>query len=261
MDLISVAVEMLVSTLADVAPIAIFLLLFQTVILRRPLAHKSRLLLGFGLVVVGLGLFLAGLEQALFPLGRLMAEQLTGMLAAVPAGELRWYDYYWVYAFGFAIGFGTTIAEPALLAVALKANEVSGGTIHVWGLRVAVALGVAVAVALGCLRIVTGTPLQWYFIAGYLIVIVQTALSPRSIVPLAYDSGGVTTSTVTVPLVTALGLGLAANVPGRNVLLDGFGIIAFASLVPIMSVLAYAQLASQIDKFAELRRREKRRTA
>jgi len=262
MDLIAVAATMLFSTLIDVAPIAIFLLLFQTVVLRRTLAHKSRLLVGFGLVVAGLGLFLAGLEQALFPLGRLMAEQLTGMLAAtVPAEELRWYDYYWVYAFGFSIAFGTTIAEPALLAVALKANQVSGGTIHVWGLRVAVALGVAVAVALGCLRIVTGASLQWFFIVGYLIVIVQTALAPRSIVPLAYDSGGVATSTVTVPLVTALGLGLAANVPGRNVLLDGFGIIGFACLVPIMSVLAYAQLTRFIEKLAEQRRRENRSTS
>jgi hypothetical protein len=213
------------------------------------------------LVVAGLGLFLAGLEQALFPLGRLMAEQLTGMVSATaPASGLSWQDYYWVYAFGFAIGFSTTIAEPALLAVALKANEVSGGTIHVWGLRVAVALGVAVAVTIGCLRIVTGTPLQWIFIAGYLVVIVQTAFSPRAIVPLAYDTGGVTTSTVTVPLVTALGLGLAANVPGRNVLLDGFGIIALASLLPIMSVLAYAQLSKLIEKFAEVRRQKIRRT-
>jgi hypothetical protein len=124
----------------------------------------------------------------------------------------------------------------------------SGGAIHVWGLRVAVALGVAVGVALGCFRIVTGTPLHWYIIAGYLIVMVQTAFSPKLIVPLAYDSGGVTTSTVTVPLVTALGLGLAEQIPGRNALLDGFGLIAFASLFPIISVLAYAQLSGLKDK-------------
>jgi hypothetical protein len=245
MDLISLATRALLGTVLDVAPIAGFLWIFHSLVLQRPLARKRQVFVGFGLVVVGLSLFQAGLEQALFPVGRLMAEQLTSMLVTEGAvADLSWYDYYWVYMFGFAIGFGTTIAEPSLLAVALKANEVSGGTIHVWGLRVAVALGVAVAVALGCARIVTGTPLHWLIIAGYLIVVVQTVFAPQNIVPLAYDSGGVTTSTVTVPLVTALGLGLAANVPGRDVLLDGFGLIALASLFPIMGVLAYAQLTN-----------------
>jgi len=134
------------------------------------------------------------------------------------------------------------VAEPALLAVAIKANQVSAGTITVRGLRVAVALGVAVGVALGTFRIVTGTPLHWYIITGYVVVIIQTALAPRLIIPLAYDSGGVTTSTVTVPLVAALGLGLAETIPGRSPILDGFGLIAFASLFPIMAVMAYAQL-------------------
>jgi hypothetical protein len=154
-----------------------------------------------------------------------------------------WKDYLWVYLFAFLIGFSTTIAEPSLIAVAIKANEVSGGAIGIWGLRIAVALGVAVGIALGAYRIVVGDPIHWYIIAGYIVVVIQTAYAPKLIVPLAYDSGGVTTSTVTVPLVAALGLGLSETVPGRNPLIDGFGLIAFASLFPIMSVMAYAQLS------------------
>jgi mannose/fructose/N-acetylgalactosamine-specific phosphotransferase system component IIC len=125
----------------------------------------------------------------------------------------------------------------------VKAAEVSGGAIHVWGLRVAVAIGVAVGIALGVWRIITGWPIHWFIIGGYVLVVIQTGFAPKRIIPLAYDSGGVTTSTVTVPLVTALGLGLASSVPGRNPLLDGFGLIAFASLFPIMAVMAYAQLS------------------
>jgi hypothetical protein len=153
-----------------------------------------------------------------------------------------------VYVFAFAIGFATTIAEPSLLAVAIKANQVSGGSIGVWGLRVAVAIGVAVGISLGAFRIVSGTPLHWYIIAGYVVVVVQTLFAPKIIIALAYDSGGVTTSTVTVPLVAALGLGLASTVPGRSALLDGFGLIAFASLFPIMSVIAYAQISEFISR-------------
>jgi hypothetical protein len=137
----------------------------------------------------------------------------------------------------------TTIAEPSLIAVAIKANEVSAGAIGTWGLRMAVALGVAIGIALGTYRIVTGTPLHYYIIAGYIVVVIQTFFAPKMIVPLAYDSGGVTTSTVTVPLVAALGLGLAETVPGRSALIDGFGLIAFASLFPIISVMAYAQFS------------------
>jgi len=154
-----------------------------------------------------------------------------------------WSDYFWVYVFAAAIGFATTVAEPALIAVALKANQVSGGTITVNGLRFAVAVGVAAGVALGTFRIVTGTPLHWYIISGYIIVIIQTTVAPRAIIPLAYDSGGVTTSTVTVPLVAALGLGLAETIPGRSPMIDGFGLIAFASLFPMITVMAYAQIS------------------
>jgi hypothetical protein len=177
-----------------------------------------------------------------------MAEQLThpDFMQNGSAGlqhVLNWADYYWVYIFAFAIGFSTTVAEPSLIAVAIKAHQVSAGAIGVWGLRIAVAIGVAVGISLGTWRIVTGYPLQYFIITGYVMVIIQTYYAPKLIVPLAYDSGGVTTSTVTVPLVAALGLGLAESVPGRSTLLDGFGLIAFASLFPIMSVMAYAQIS------------------
>lgn len=249
MDLITESGRILIGTARDVVPVAVFLFFFHGVVLKRRLVNMGRIIAGFCLVLLGLGLFLIGLDIGLFPLGRLMAEQLTTISLEQGSGlRAHWLDYYWVYVFAFMLAFGTTVAEPALLAVARKAHAVSGGAIHVWGLRVAVALGVAVGVALGCFRIVTGTPLYAYIIAGYLIVVVQTAFSPRLIVPLAYDSGGVSTSTVTVPLVTALGLGLAEHVPGRNALLDGFGLIAFACLFPIISVLAYAQLSALKDQ-------------
>lgn len=238
----------LLAILRDVLPIAAVLFGFQLFVIRQPVPNMRRVLLGFFYVVLGMVLFLEGLEQALFPLGRLMAEQLTAaefilQSAGAALDFLHWSDYYWVYIFAFAIGFSTTVAEPALIAVAIKANQVSAGAIGVWGLRIAVAIGVAVGIALGAWRIVTGYPLHYFIIAGYVFVIIQTYFAPRMIVPLAYDSGGVTTSTVTVPLVAALGLGLAESVPGRTPLLDGFGLIAFASLFPIMSVMAYAQLS------------------
>ncbi len=229
------------STVTDVLPLAVILLGFQVFVLRRAITDLRRVLLGFLFVLLGLALFLEGLDMALFPLGKLMAEQLTHPDFIGTAGD--WHSYGWVFAFAAAIGFATTIAEPALIAVAMKANHVSGGAVGVWGLRIAVAIGVAIGISLGSFRIVTGTPLHWYIIAGYILVVIQTPFAPRSIVALAYDSGGVTTSTVTVPLVAALGLGLATTVPGRSPVLDGFGLIAFASLLPIMSVMAYAQLS------------------
>jgi hypothetical protein len=237
----------LLSMLRDVLPIAAILFGFQILVLRRPIKNPARVAMGMIFVLLGLTLFLQGLESALFPIGRLMAEQLTapeflyGSVAGV-LDRVSWLDFLWVYCFAAAIGFATTVAEPALLAVAIKANQVSGGTITVRGLRYAVAIGVAIGVALGVFRIITGTPLHWYIISGYIVVILQTWFAPKLIIPLAYDSGGVTTSTVTVPLVAALGLGLAETIPGRSPVLDGFGLIAFASLFPIMAVMAYAQL-------------------
>ena len=237
----------LLSTVFDVAPIIAVLTLFQVFVLRRRLPNLRRTVAGLMCVLLGLALFLVGLENALFPVGETMARQLTAHAASGAEnalGGVDWRDYMLVYAFGAAIGFATTVAEPSLIAVAIKAEEVSGGAIRAWGLRIAVAVGVAIGVSLGCFRIVTGTPLPWYIIAAYAIVIVQTFRSSRTIVPLAYDSGGVTTSTVTVPVVAALGLGLAGSIPGRNPLIDGFGLIAFASVFPIMTVLGYAIVAS-----------------
>lgn len=245
LNILSDLIAVIAGTVWDVLPIAIIIFGFQILILRKPIPNLKRIVTGFGLVVLGLGFFLEGLEAALFPLGRLMAQQLTDP-AFIANGEaasaLNWTDYQWVYLFAFAIGFSTTIAEPSLLAVAIKANQVSAGSIGVWGLRIAVAIGVAIGVTLGVNRIVTGTPLYWYIIAGYVLVLVQTLFAPKMIIALAYDSGGVTTSTVTVPVVAALGLGLASSVSGRNPVVDGFGLIAFASVFPIMAVLAYAQI-------------------
>ena len=239
--------QSLLSTVTDVLPIAAILLFFQLAVLRQPIPHLREVLVGLVYVVLGL---------ALFPLGKVMARQLTDPAFVAGGAVAHWSDYGWVYAFAFAIGFSTTIAEPALIAVAVKAREVSGGTVNAWGLRVAVALGVAIAIAVGAFRIVTGTPLHLYMIGGYLVVIVQTWLAPRDIIPLAYDSGGVTTSTVTVPLVAALGLGLASTVPGRSALLDGFGLIALASLFPMITVMGYAQIGAALA-----RRRLRRSTA
>lgn len=233
------------STLLDVAPIVAILAVFQFAVLRRRPPRLRRIAIGFVYVLVGLTLFLIGLDEALFPLGETMARQLT---APERIGETGWSAYLPVYAFAAAIGFATTIAEPSLIAVAVKAEEISGGSVGATGLRIAVAVGVAAGVALGCLRIVTGTPLAWYIVAAYAVVILQTIRAQRAIVPLAYDSGGVTTSTVTVPVVAALGLGLAASVPGRSPLIDGFGLIAFASVFPIVSVLGYAWVASRLGR-------------
>ncbi|MCU7906785.1 MAG: DUF1538 domain-containing protein [Candidatus Thiodiazotropha sp. (ex Epidulcina cf. delphinae)] len=245
-EIIAHFITILTSTLLDVLPIAGILFGFQLLVLRRPLKNPKEVMLGFLMVLAGLVLFLEGLDLALFPLGELMANQLTSpeLLSTQSAGgNIEWHHYFWVYLFAACIGFSTTIAEPSLIAVAIKANQVSAGAISQWGLRIAVAIGVAIGIALGSYRIITGTPLHWYIMSGYVVVIIQTLFAPRSIIALAYDSGGVTTSTVTVPLVAALGLGLSSNIPGRNPMLDGFGLIAFASLFPIISVMAYAQLS------------------
>ena len=248
MELISSLINVILVTIRDVLPIVIIIFGFQIFVIRKAVPNIKKVLVGFVYVLVGLGLFLVGLEEALFPLGKMMAQQLTdpqfilgGLHQAT--GALQWGDYMWVYIFAAAIGFATTIAEPSLIAVAIKAQEVSGGAIGVWGLRIAVAVGVAAGISLGTFRIVTGTPLHYYIMAGYVLVVIQTYFAPSLIIGLAYDSGGVTTSTVTVPLVAALGLGLASTVPGRSPLLDGFGLIAFASLFPMVTVMGYAQIS------------------
>ncbi len=264
MDLTGPAMKTILSTAFDVLPIVLFIFVFQVFVIRQPIHDAKRLVAGLLFTILGLGLFLVGLEQALFPLGRLMAEQLTHpefLMQGAAKLDFHWSNYAWVYVFAFAIGFATTIAEPALLAVAMKANETSGGAIHVWGLRVAVAIGAAVGVSLGCFRIIAGLPLQAFILVGYIIVVIQTIWAPRIVIPLAYDSGGVTTSTVTVPLVAALGLGLAETVPGRNPLLDGFGLVAFTCLFPIISVLAYAQLSAFREQLANRRKLRQRNGA
>ena len=244
------------TTVRDVAPIGILLIFFQTFVLNSPVPNLKKVIVGLLYVISGLALFLIGLEQALFPLGDLMAKQLTdpAFITGGSGGDnqiIEWWQYYWVYIFAAAIGFSTTVAEPSLIAVSIKANETSGGALKPWGLRIAVAIGVAVSIALGAFRIVTGTSLAYYMMVGYLIVIIQTIFAPKMIVPLAYDSGGVTTSTVTVPLVTALGLGLASTVPGRSPLVDGFGLIALASLFPMITVMGYAQISNYIQSRKE----------
>ena len=244
--------KILLATCRDVLPIILLITGFQLFVLRQPIPHLRRLIVGGVYVVIGLALFLAGLEKALFPLGKIMASQLSDPAFIYGPGEVvlqaDWKAYGWVYLFAAMIGFATTIAEPSLIAVAFKAREVSAGTIKQWGLRITVAVGVAFGISLGTIRIVTGTPLYLYILVGYIIVILQTMFAPKSIIALAYDSGGVTTSTVTVPLVAALGLGLAATVPGRNPALDGFGLIAFASLFPIITVMGYAQIMHWLIK-------------
>ncbi len=235
--------QSLAATAQDVVPIVVILFGFQIFVLKRKMANLGAVITGFVLVLLGLAFFLEGLEQALFPLGKLMAKQLTDPSFLGLDGGNGEHHYFWLYAFAAAIGFSTTIAEPSLIAVAIKANEVSSGAVSTWGLRIAVAIGVAFGITLGTYRIISGTPVHYYIITGYILVVIQTFFCPKSIIALAYDSGGVTTSTVTVPLVAALGLGLSSSIPGRNPMLDGFGLIAFASLFPIMSVMGYAQLS------------------
>jgi hypothetical protein len=244
MDFIFDAGAVLLATIRDILPILALITGFQLLVLRQPIPHLRRLIIGGVYVIIGLAMFLIGLEKALFPVGKMMAAQLSDptFLGGGNTDLTGWTAYGWVYLFAALIGFSTTIAEPSLLAVALKAGEVSSGVISPRGLRITVAIGVAAGIALGAFRIVTGTPLHFYILAGYIVVVLQTFTTPKRMIALAYDSGGVTTSTVTVPLVAALGLGLSEAVPGRNPALDGFGLIAFASLFPIITVMGYAQV-------------------
>ena len=252
MEVLSRFAHTLLTTTIDVLPVMALLVFFQIVILKKPIPGWKRVVVGFVFVFVGLALFLDGLETALFPLGKIMAKQLSapefvfGKTAVPP--DPHWAAYGWVLFFGALVGFATTVAEPALIAVAFKAHQVSRGSMNPWGLRSAVAAGVAIGIGLGTFRIVTGTPLYAYIIAAYVIVVIQTVFAPREIIPLAYDSGGVTTSTVTVPLVASLGLGLSETVPGRDPLVDGFGLIAFASVFPMMTVMGYAQLVRWLER-------------
>jgi len=219
----------------DVLPILAIIFFFQYVILKKKIQNLKTVLIGFILVILGLDAFILGLEMGLFALGESMAYQLTQMN-----------NVGIIFAFAFAIGFSTTMAEPALMAIAKKAKEISDGKINDMTLRLFVAFGVAFGIALGAYRIVDGGHIHYYIIVGYLTVVFLTFIAPKHIIPIAYDSGGVTTSTVTVPLVAALGIGLATNIDGRDPLLDGFGLIAFASLFPMITVLMYGIIAEKL---------------
>ena len=257
MEFLTAGLRVLTMALFAILPIIGVVLFFQFVIIRRALPNPRRTLLGLVYITLGLAILLEGLQLSLFPLGAMMAVQLTDPAflgsAAAAAGEVDWRDYYWVYLFAAALGFASSIAEPAVIAVAAKVSDVSGGTISQWGLRLAVAIGVAVGLLLGTLKLVLGIQLHHFLIPAYLLLLLQTQLAPRSIIPVAYDSGGVTTSIITVPLVAALGIGLAGALPGRSPLLDGFGLVAFVCLFPMMSVMAYAQLSVWSVRRAQLK--------
>ncbi len=236
--------RLVLGTARDLAPIVLVIAFFQIVVLEQSLPDLERLTIGLAMVMGGLALFVQGLEMGLFPIGESMAD------AFARKGSLAW-----LMAFAFALGFGATVAEPALIAVAAEAARVAGegGMIadtgparlaYAEGLRYTVAVAVGVALVLGVLRILKGWPIQYFIIVGYVLVVILTTFAPDGIVGIAYDSGGVTTSTVTVPLVTALGLGLANAIPGRSALIDGFGLIAFASLFPMITVMGYAQIVA-----------------
>ena len=223
------------SVITDVVPILAVILFFQYIILKKPIDNLKNVIIGFGLVILGLDAFIVGLEMGLFSVGETMAYELT-----------RYDNNFIIYSFGFLIGFSTTMAEPSLTAIARKAKEISDGKINDFILRLFVALGVAIGISLGAYRIVVGGEIVYYIMAGYMFVIALTFIAPKYIIPIAYDSGGVTTSTITVPLVAALGLGLATNIPGRDPLIDGFGLIAFASLFPMITVMLYGIITERV---------------
>ena len=226
----------------DLLPIILVVSVFQLFVVRQPLPNYMDLLLGILFVAIGLSLFVKGLEMGLFPIGQSMAQSFA-----------RKGNVLWLLLFAFSLGFGTTVAEPALIAIAEEASKIAaaGSLIHssdasmenyARGLRYTVALSVGLAIVLGVIRIIKGWPIHWLIISGYVCIIIITEFAPQEIIGIAYDSGGVTTSTITVPLVTALGVGLASSIKGRNPMVDGFGLIAFASLTPIMFVMAYGMI-------------------
>jgi len=232
----------LLDSARDLAPIIIVVAFFQLVVLQQPIPNLGELIKGTIFVVLGLSLFVRGLEMGLFPIGESMAYAFS-----------RKGSVTWLLTFAFALGFGTTIAEPALIAVAGEAAEVAatGGMIednkeskesYASGLRLTVALSVGLAIVIGVIRILKGWPIHYLIITGYLGIVIMTIFAPPQIIGVAYDSGGVTTSTITVPLVTALGVGLASSIKGRNPMIDGFGLIAFASLTPMIFVMAYGMI-------------------
>lgn len=235
--------RLIISSCLDLAPILAVVLVFQLAVIQQPIPNVAELIIGSLFVVLGLTFFMLGLEQSLFPIGESMANAFA-----------RKGSVFWLLLFAFCLGFGTTIAEPALIAITTKAADIAGGahliadndaakTDYALDLRLTVATSVGVAIVIGVLRILMGWPLHYFIIAGYFAVTVMTPFAPAEIIGIAYDSGGVTTSTITVPLVTALGIGLANSIKGRNPVTDGFGLIAFASLTPIIFVMAFGMFS------------------
>jgi len=232
----------MLGSVRDLLPIVLVILFFEFFVLHQPLPNVAQLLTGLLFVVLGLTFFIHGLEQGLFPIGEAMAHAFA-----------RKGSVFWLLLFAFSLGFGTTVAEPALIAVAAEAANVAANgnmidateaakSSYANGLRYTVALSVGLAIVIGVIRILKGWPIQWIIIGGYMLVVIMTMFAPREIIGIAYDSGGVTTSTITVPLVTALGVGLASSIKGRNPMVDGFGLIALASLTPMIFVMAYGML-------------------
>lgn len=238
-QLLNAAAQRLRGAVMDLLPIVVVIVFFQVAVIKQPLPALADILFGFALVVVGLSLFIQGLETGLFPIGETLADALA-----------RKGSIIWLLLFSFGLGFTTTIAEPSLIAVADKSAAIAAASnlidpaqdsldSYSNGLRISVAVSVGLAVVVGVFRILKGIPLHYLIIGGYCCVMAITPFAPREIIGIAYDAGGVTTSTVTVPLVTALGVGLATIIRGRNPLIDGFGLIAFASLFPMIFVMAY----------------------
>lgn len=229
------------ATLRDVVPVAIVVAFFQLGVVRRRPAALTSILIGIGYVLVGLTLFRVGLGLSLLPVGSFMAEQLARAGVAGGAGEADWQDYLWLYLFVAAIGLAATLIEPSLKAVAERVRALSGGAIHPLGLRVVIAAGVALGLLLGTLRIVLGFPMEYVVVPLLAAIAILAFSAPRAIVPLALDSGSMATSVVTVPLISAFGVTLAATLPGRDPLTDGFGLILLALLCPVACLLVFAQ--------------------
>jgi hypothetical protein len=232
----------LLDSVRDLLPVVLVVVFFQLAVLQQPLPNLLQLMGGTLLVVLGLTFFVNGLQMGLFPVGESLAHALA-----------RKGSLFWLIVFAFALGFGTTVAEPALIAVAGEAAAIAADAgvierseqaqlMYADGLRLTVAFSVGFAIVLGVVRILKGWPMHWMISGGYVIVVIITAFAPREIIGIAYDSGGVTTSTITVPLVAALGVGLASSISGRNPMVDGFGLIAFASLTPMIFVMIYGMV-------------------
>ena len=247
MTILKIFVQKFFSVIIDILPLLAVIFFFQTFIIQKPFPDLEQTCIGIGFVISGLFLFILGLENALFPMGEKIATQFAEV------GNV-----FWLILFGFLLGFSTTIAEPALTVIANKtgqlvadsgsiAKEESSIASFVYGLRLTVAISVGLATALGVIRIIKGWPLIWFIIAGYGLILIATFFAPKQIVGIAYDSGGITTSTITVPLVTALGIGLSVCIRGRNPMIDGFGLIALASLTPILFVMVYGMVTLGVE--------------